>query len=415
MIFFLYSFLFLPFLRFFISLAALFSPRLRYGLKARKAPLPERPQGKVLYWFHAASVGEYDSVRVLAQKIKSDYPESLLLFTVFSDSALKQRANDSLPDFFIPLPIDFKRNVQRMIHHFSPKAVFYSRYDVWPNLSGELHKAGIPQFLVSAILREKSGRFRGLTGSLNRVAYSHLKRIFTVSQATADRFHKFGFTQTEVAGDTRADAIAEQISMREKDTEVLEKLKRIQSLLEIPPEGMVIVAGSTYPASENMLFDLAVKRKDIALIIAPHHINEKHLIKMRDMLKERNLQWSEFSDAQATRSRIVIADTMGILSLIYQLGDIAYVGGGFEGKVHNTLEPARSSLPVISGPHIDNAEESMAMKDSGLLYTLPSPSAENFSSLLVHAGKNQSVLDFYNSYTGATDRVYTSLKQQGLF
>jgi 3-deoxy-D-manno-octulosonic-acid transferase len=49
--------------------------------------------------------------------------------------------------------------------------------------------------------------------------------------------------------------------------------------------------------------------------------------------------------------RVLVIDNIGMLSSLYQYGDIAYIGGGFGAGIHNTLEAAAFGLPVIFGPN----------------------------------------------------------------
>src|SRR5690606_9999935 len=59
-------------------------------------------------------------------------------------------------------------------------------------------------------------------------------------------------------------------------------------------------------------------------------------------------------------SRVLVVDTIGILTKIYAYADIAYVGGGFtKTGVHNTLEPAIFGIPIIFGPNYENYFEAI--------------------------------------------------------
>jgi len=71
------------------------------------------------------------------------------------------------------------------------------------------------------------------------------------------------------------------------------------------------------------------------------------------------LETALFSDGEINKAaKVFIADTVGILTKIYSYADMAYVGGGF-GKegVHNVLEPAVFSIPLVIGPIYDKFEE----------------------------------------------------------
>jgi 3-deoxy-D-manno-octulosonic-acid transferase len=62
------------------------------------------------------------------------------------------------------------------------------------------------------------------------------------------------------------------------------------------------------------------------------------------------------------------------LTKIYSYADVAYVGGGFATGLHNTLEPAIFSIPVIIGPkYLGFAEAEELVQRQGIL-SINSPS-----------------------------------------
>ena len=46
----------------------------------------------------------------------------------------------------------------------------------------------------------------------------------------------------------------------------------------------------------------------------------------------------------------MIIDSIGILKYLYRYSDVAYIGGGFNNGIHNTLEPLSYGIPVLFGP-----------------------------------------------------------------
>jgi len=69
----------------------------------------------------------------------------------------------------------------------------------------------------------------------------------------------------------------------------------------------------------------------------------------------------------------VLVDTIGVLAEIYRTGSLAYVGGSFTTGVHNTMEPAIASLPVLFGPVIQNAEEALTLIERGAGWIVERP------------------------------------------
>jgi len=68
--------------------------------------------------------------------------------------------------------------------------------------------------------------------------------------------------------------------------------------------------------------------------------------------------------------RIIFVDTVGVLSSLYSVGTLAYVGGGFYPRVHNVMEPSVMGLPVIFGPMYDNSPEAIDLLQRGFAFTV---------------------------------------------
>jgi 3-deoxy-D-manno-octulosonic-acid transferase len=77
------------------------------------------------------------------------------------------------------------------------------------------------------------------------------------------------------------------------------------------------------------------------------------------------LQHARLSNPAKASLQILVVDAHGLLSRIYRLADLAYVGGGFGEAVHNTLEPAAYGIPVIFGPNNAKFLEIQGLKHSG--------------------------------------------------
>ena len=64
-------------------------------------------------------------------------------------------------------------------------------------------------------------------------------------------------------------------------------------------------------------------------------------------------------DSELPQTTVIIIDTIGILSSLYQYAGLAYIGGGFGKGIHNTLEAATFGLPVIFGPKYQKFQEAV--------------------------------------------------------
>ena len=86
------------------------------------------------------------------------------------------------------------------------------------------------------------------------------------------------------------------------------------------------------------------------LIIAPHDL--KRVQHLRQIFPDAVLYSTINEMAGNFKSRLLIIDSIGLLSKLYSYADIAVVGGGFHSAgLHNILEAATFGVPVIFGNH----------------------------------------------------------------
>ena len=60
---------------------------------------------------------------------------------------------------------------------------------------------------------------------------------------------------------------------------------------------------------------------------------------------------------EIAQAQVLIIDNIGMLSALYRYGQIAYLGGGFGGGIHNTLEAVTYGVPVVFGPRYGKFQE----------------------------------------------------------
>jgi 3-deoxy-D-manno-octulosonic-acid transferase len=163
-----------------------------------------------------------------------------------------------------------------------------------------------------------------------------------------DLLGKQGIKNVTVSGDTRFDRVYAIVGQQYQD----------ENIARFKQGNIVLVCGSTWEEDEKIICEYINNTdKTIKVIIAPHEISKSHLKKIRSMLNEEVVLFSEFPSKNPSDFRILVIDTMGLLSRIYRYGELAYIGGGFGRGIHNILEPATYGLAVIHGPRYENFNE----------------------------------------------------------
>jgi 3-deoxy-D-manno-octulosonic-acid transferase len=93
------------------------------------------------------------------------------------------------------------------------------------------------------------------------------------------------------------------------------------------------------------------------LVIAPRHPERFDLVYSiaEEYGTVRVTELLAGSAAAVKQGGNILLDTIGDLAAVYELADVAFVGGSLVRKGgHNPLEPAQLGVPVIMGPSYEN-------------------------------------------------------------
>jgi 3-deoxy-D-manno-octulosonic-acid transferase len=161
--------------------------------------------------------------------------------------------------------------------------------------------------------------------------------------------NRAGYQNGIVCGDTRFDRVTE-IAANSKDDEVARRFTHGCS--------KVIVAGSTWFKDEQLLAGFVNTNPDVKLILVPHEIHEEHVAKAEKLFEGSVFRYTQIPEDAEGRN-VMIINTMGLLSSVYKYGQVAYIGGGFGAGIHNTLEAATYSMPVVFGPRYQKFKEAV--------------------------------------------------------
>ena len=297
-------------------------------------------------WFHAASLGEFEQGRPVLEAIKERHPQFKISLTFFSPSGYEIRKDYPLADEVMYLPIDTPLNAAEWVQRHHYVAAFFIKYEFWFNYMRALDKAGIPLFYISLILKPDSFFFRKY-GSWFREQLKTVHHFFVQDETTAELLKQYGMENVTVCGDTRFDRV-EAIARQAKPFPEIERFIGGRKC---------VIAGSTWPPDEKLLLSFYPQLPDdYCLIIAPHDISETHVAQIKAMFPEGQC----YTDLDAEKSsKVLIVNTIGILSQLYQYARFVYIGGGFGVNIHNIQEPVTFGCPVVFGPKYESFKEAV--------------------------------------------------------
>ncbi len=341
---------------FVIRLMSLFNSKAKLWVAGRKQLLDKINNGlsketRPAIWVHCSSLGEFEQGRPVIEGIRENNSGVAIVLTFFSPSGYEIRKNYPVADYVFYLPLDTRSQAKRFLDIVHPTIAVFVKYEFWLNYLSEIKKREIPAILMSAKFRKEQLFFKNY-GKFYRKAIFAFEHIFVQNEASKNLLNNIGYSQVSVAGDTRFDRVAE----------IAKNTKQFTDIQDFVGGDFVIVAGSTWEKDETIIAGFFNRHpdKNIKLILAPHEINQHHLEQIKQKFKEPVLFYTEMEKNIPEKNiRILIIDTIGILSSVYQYGSIAYIGGGFGKGIHNVLEPATFGMPVIFGTNYQKFSEAI--------------------------------------------------------
>lgn len=357
-----------------LKLVALWHPKAKSMVEGRKQALgilkqvPKSTNKR--FWFHCASLGEYDMALPLIEACKATNPKLEIFVSFYSPSGMQHyHKRGFVPTAVFYLPADTMGQMKALVEAIEADRLYLLKYEFWPSLMAVAKKAKLEVLAVSTILRPSQVYFKWY-GGIFRKALRNVSHFSVQNKATQELLLALGVAapQIEILGDLRWNRV---FAAKEKAlaNPLIESFKAEQPLF---------ILGSSWPEEENILaaYLRAIENQHpvstFKILIAPHDLSSAHLEKLK-LKFPGAVFYSEFFERSFSSSnhsilneaKIFILDTIGQLSAAYQYGDFAFVGGGFSGSLHNILEPAAYGLPILFGPKHGKFPEAQQLIDLG--------------------------------------------------
>jgi 3-deoxy-D-manno-octulosonic-acid transferase len=357
-------------------------------------------------WFHCASLGEFEQGRPLIEAYRESHPGHRILLTFFSPSGYEVRKNYAGADYVFYLPLDTAQNAKRFLGIVKPSIAVFIKYEFWYHHLIQLKKSNVPIYVVSAIFRPNQIFFKWY-GSWYRKVLVGFNHIFVQNTASVSLLQRIGISHSTAAGDTRFDRVFATAQRAEK----------IAVLEEFCKDHRVLVAGSTWPKDEELIVNfMKTTSHDVKLVIAPHEIDRPRIDRLIDQIGLLSERLTHVRESNLAQARVMVIDTIGVLSSAYSYASIAYIGGGFGAGIHNTLEPATFGIPVLFGPNYHKFREARELIEigAGTSISCSEELTEELNKLLLDPNEMKTrglaAREYIEENIGATDRILSELK-----
>jgi 3-deoxy-D-manno-octulosonic-acid transferase len=370
----------------------------RAGLAERLGRVPPRlltqPGPRRTIWLHAVSVGEVLAVAGLVLEMRKTLPDWRVVVSTTTATGQKLARDKFGEQNVFYFPLDFAFAIRPYLKVLRPELIVLAETEFWPNVLRLSVQSGAKVAVVNARISDRSfPRYRALR-SMVRPMLSNISRFLTQTGEDARRLVEIGAepARVEVGGNLKFDVklpvltpIVSRIQAALDEGEATLRTHICQGQADV--RRPVIVCGSTVEGEEPLVIEafrrVLEKYACAVMILAPRHperfASVEQLLRSSGMPFWRRSQWS----GEPLGGGIFLLDTIGELSAMYSLADVAFVGGSLMPRGgHNILEPAFFARAIVVGPHTENFRDIVAIfREADALVIAADPTDEQAPQL----------------------------------
>lgn len=326
----------------------------RRGFAERMGRVPERLQldGRPVIWVHAVSLGEVLAVGGMVGRMKARFPQHRVVISTTTDTGQDLARKRFGAENVLYFPMDFAFAIRPYFRALQPEMVILAETEFWPNFLRLAHAQGARIVVVNARISDRSlPRYLRYGWALQRML-AHVDVFLAQTPEDARRLQLIGARaeRIEVTGNLKFD-------ISEPDPPAI--VDRLRRFFDSDSAGPVLICGSTVEDEERPLLkafeNIRVSHPRAVMILAPRHPERfdavASLIREMGIPSQRRSLWQ----TESLAGGVLLVDTIGELSALYALADVAFVGGSLVPRGgHNIIEPAQYGVAIVTGNHTEN-------------------------------------------------------------
>ena len=313
-------------------------------------------------WFHVASLGEFEIAKPIIESLKSNVADIKIIVTFFSPSGLENSKDYTIADSMVYLPLDLSLNAKKFVKIVNPKVAVFIKNDIWSNYLTYLKQNNSLIYSVSSKF-DKSQFYFKFYGNWFLKKLKNIDFFYIQDFNSESILKKYSLKNINISGDSRFTSVIK----------TLEENNQINYIEKFIDNQKCLIAGSVWEKDISII-DKVVQKNNIKSIIAPHNISSNFIKKLENLYGDKAVKYSCLKSEGDFDKKILIIDSIGSLKYIYKYGYVSYIGGGMSNNgLHNILEPAVFSCPVIIGQNYKGFSEAEQLLELGGVYSVKNP------------------------------------------
>jgi 3-deoxy-D-manno-octulosonic-acid transferase len=379
--------------------------------------VPPRSGNAPCAWFHGVSVGEIHLLRQVIARFRQGFPAWECVLSTTTDTGFDEAVRRFLDLTVFYWPLDFTWAVKRALRRVNPSLIVLAEGELWPNFVTAAWRRGIPVAQINGRMSPRSFRRHQRFAFLGRFLFHKLALIAAQTEEYAACFRNLGADRERVVvtGSVKYDGV--------ETNRLNTRTQELRRLFSLTSADLVLVAGSTQAPEEELILELFKRIRQqysrLRLFLVPRQKDRFEAV--AGLLRDSGVSFvrrSALSQPLSEPAAVILVDTIGELSAVWGLAEVAFVGGSLDGKRggQNMIEPAAYGAAVLFGPHVWNFKETAArlLEQKAAIQVTDEKMLENEIDRLLGDASARTTLGafaqrFVLSQQGATERTIAAL------
>ena len=315
-----------------------------------------RPNG-YLFWFHAVSLGEFNSILPFIDfYLKKDEKFKFLITTttLSSYNEYKKKFRDNNRVFHQFLPYDFGLLINNFLKNWRPDIVLFVDSEIWPNFIFEIKKKKLPFILLNGRITKKTFKKWFFFKNLSYDLFSSFSLCISSNKETAEYLKLLKAKNIKYFGNIKFCQSFENKTKNSTDQFNLLINKKTWCALSTHQDEELFCA--------NVHRLIEKSKKNITTIIIPRHIDRINKIHFNLKKLNLNVQIKNESDSIREDAQIVLVNYYGSTLKYLDHFKQIFVGKSLVSRLksvggQNPIDAAKMGCKIYHGPYVYNFQE----------------------------------------------------------
>jgi 3-deoxy-D-manno-octulosonic-acid transferase len=311
------------------------------------------PSSQPTLWVHAVSVGEVLAVGKLIEQMQARWPAYRIVVSTTTDTGQKLARTRFGGENVFYFPIDLGFAIRAYLRALRPRLVVIAETEFWPNFLRLSKRSGASVAVVNARISDRSIRGYLRIRWWLRNVISNVDLFLAQTYQDRTRLIDLGAPEASVE-------VTGNLKFELEPGLPPALVAHLRESFESTNAGPILVCGSTVDDEEERMLlqafqSILASHPRAVMILAPRH--PERFAPVAALLESFGIKFSRRSlwSGEPLPGGVLLLDTIGELSAVYGLADVAFVGGSLVPKGgHNIIEPARHGVAIVVGNHTDN-------------------------------------------------------------